>query len=48
MKELKEHEGNFGKDLDEDLSKLKDFISLQLDLFYKDNKTNFAGQVLVC
>lgn len=29
------------------MSKLKDYISMQLDQFYKENKANLVGQVLV-
>lgn len=47
MKELKEHSNSFGEDLDEDMSKLKDYISIQIDQFYKENKANLVGQVLV-
>ena len=45
MKELKEHSKGFSEDLDEDLdmSKLKDYISMQLDQFYKENKANLVG-----
>ncbi len=38
MKELKEHSQQFGGDQEEDLSKLTDYIKMQVDQFYKENK----------
>ena len=45
VKELKEHTKQF--ESEEDLGKLKDYITLQLDKFYRENKANLVGQVLV-